>query len=103
MRLPQRQRRAPISAQGNALGLRRKNLQALKGRAKPMPQSLARLHLHLMSGLSTPFQGLEQSGPGFPGRCPGLVLDCPFGAEVPGAWIIPVFNGIERGTIDKHR
>jgi len=34
--VPQRQRRAPISAQGNALGLRRKNLQALKGRAKPV-------------------------------------------------------------------
>src|SRR5260221_611500 len=44
-----------------------------------------------MSGISTPFHGLVQSGPGFPGRCPGLGWDCPFGAEVLGAWIIPVF------------
>src|SRR5260221_7232664 len=55
-RKTKRQRRAPISAQGNALGLRRKNLQALKGRANPCHNPSRGFICTSCLGLARPFR-----------------------------------------------
>src|SRR5688572_33122131 len=49
-----------MSAQGNALGFERKKSQALRGRPidRGMPQSLARIYLHLISVQKTALQSL---------------------------------------------
>src|ERR1700680_1246438 len=59
-------------AQGNALGL--------DGKTNPSPQRARQCIPQLRFGIGTPFQGLMKFGRRFPGRCPGLKLNRPFGA-----------------------